>query len=218
MVEAPDGWNGGSFSCPQCSDGVDVRSSLGAVLPEAGGPGTKPCPLCSRPIKEEAVKCRHCGEFIDHPPGEGKSELYKLRAEYQKGMRIMAWIALLITLIWGSFGVFGVFKALDQVNPVPGLSVAALFLGLTLVLLVGTVMAFRHSPWGCIPLMAVGGLGTLGQGFKIVTTFIASGKGMIVDLPILLLFATLAVGSIVSLAKFQKIKAAGIDPRAKWER
>ena len=25
---------------------------------------TKPCPFCAEPIDENAIKCKHCGEFL----------------------------------------------------------------------------------------------------------------------------------------------------------
>ena len=28
----------------------------------------KPCPFCAEEIQDDAVKCKHCGEFINQPP------------------------------------------------------------------------------------------------------------------------------------------------------
>lgn len=33
-------------------------------------PGEKECPICREPIRQKAIKCKHCGEFLDGRPPE----------------------------------------------------------------------------------------------------------------------------------------------------
>jgi len=79
----------GSKLCPSCG-----RSMITAVSPEKSAgkgnnpPGQTPCPYCSEPIQKTAVKCKHCGEFVD-----GRS---RVRAKGRKDKTVAGLLALFL--------------------------------------------------------------------------------------------------------------------------
>jgi len=66
-------------------------------------------------------------------------------------------------------------------------------------------------------VFSAGLVALLAQGTKVVMQLLVAVSGNVVGFAILMIFATLAIGSAISLVKVRKMMAAGVDPKAKWE-
>lgn len=68
-LEAPSDMLGQLIDCPSCQHPIEVRKET--ISPLASPPpvnnSTIRCPFCSEEILATAVKCKHCGEFLNVP-------------------------------------------------------------------------------------------------------------------------------------------------------
>ncbi|HPC18618.1 MAG TPA: PH domain-containing protein [Kiritimatiellia bacterium] len=66
-LEAPDDMRGQLIDCPSCSQAIEIPKPQrhSAAPPPIPPKLTRPCPYCSEEIQLTAVKCKHCGEFLD---------------------------------------------------------------------------------------------------------------------------------------------------------
>ncbi len=70
-LEAPRDMLGSIVDCPKCQQSVVIPETASIIEPTSPAfppppvPKTKLCPFCSEEIQTSAVKCKHCGEFLD---------------------------------------------------------------------------------------------------------------------------------------------------------
>ena len=66
-LEAPADMLGQLIDCPSCSQAIEVPRTQPrpSAIPPTPQKLTRPCPFCSEEIQFTAVKCKHCGEFLD---------------------------------------------------------------------------------------------------------------------------------------------------------
>ena len=70
-LEAPEEILGQRINCPSCNGAIDLPNPPRTVTapPPPQQPQTRACPFCGEQILSSAIKCKHCGEFLD---GRGK--------------------------------------------------------------------------------------------------------------------------------------------------
>jgi S1-C subfamily serine protease len=112
---------GKSMKCPGCGHGIKVperaakaQTAIVAAPPRPApvtvveATTTKPCPFCGENIRAEAVKCRHCGEFLEtetkvakkrSKKGASKNDLNG--AEYFVGVALFP-AGLVIGAVWAA--------------------------------------------------------------------------------------------------------------------
>lgn len=67
-LEAPEEMLGQQINCPSCNGAIKLpnpQPKKPTVVPSQPTKQTKACPFCGEEILSTAVKCKHCGEFLD---------------------------------------------------------------------------------------------------------------------------------------------------------
>ncbi len=68
-LEAPEEMLGQQINCPSCNGVIELPAPTAkkqsAPPPPPQQPQTRACPFCGEQILAFAIKCKHCGEFLD---------------------------------------------------------------------------------------------------------------------------------------------------------
>jgi ribosomal protein S27E len=112
LLRTSDERSGQRATCPDCGASVVVPGGGGAggfggddfepddADARAGGVKYKSCPMCGERIRDVAVKCRHCGEYISEPTAatrpRGASHLAPHRGGMILAFGILSWMVCII--------------------------------------------------------------------------------------------------------------------------
>jgi hypothetical protein len=107
-----------NFNCPKCRGSVAVDSSAAGrnancphckqpiTIPnpssddEKLGRSSKECPFCAEQILVSAIKCKHCGEFLNRPPPLSPTQAARSIDPIWNPLAIVLW-SLLFGPVWG---------------------------------------------------------------------------------------------------------------------
>ena len=138
-IEAPADLIGEITDCPHCQQRIEIPESGQFVIPEPAPPMPdvqkyKKCPFCTEQILSDAIKCKHCGEFLEQQsqnqistgesPGKNVQTVEQTSKRW-KAQQLMAALLCIVSVIafavsssdpasgsggWGFFGlVTGIF-------------------------------------------------------------------------------------------------------------
>lgn len=126
-LEAPEAMFGQEFNCPACNGALKLPSPPAAesASPSPADRQTQACPFCGEDILQTAIKCKHCGEFLDgrakqpnlhHPKKAGfqiENEMWKGKPSHLCYLAHYILGALLL-LVFGLGLLFILYALLDR--------------------------------------------------------------------------------------------------------
>ncbi len=151
-TKAPDEMAGKRARCPLCKEVIQVpepayefeeapQTSDKAADAEGGDEGRKPCPMCGEMIREEAVKCRFCGEIFDP---ELRKRQKKKGGYSDDDMSVGDWVAALLCSHIGCIaGIIWMIQGKSK-----GTKMFLISLGMSVVwsILIALSEAAQHAP------------------------------------------------------------------------
>ncbi len=214
LIEVPQGQEGQSFACPLCGAVVVTLAPVaaaqtgqaGARAPVTGD--TKSCPQCGEAIQASAVKCRHCGEWLDAARRAAVKGAEALLPKFQKGMKGLGWGLIVFGVLYlvGGGGMLSIAGARAPLIALGLVLVGVLTITVGILLLVRMVWANYIS----LVLFIIVGIGGL-------INIVSIGGGGVIFVGLLIPLVAV-INSSSNLSQYRKILAAGLDPWQKAEK
>ncbi len=227
-VDVPDGSAGQVVKCASCGAEMQLPPAEGGVpagapgagagTAPAGAPGeTKACPYCGERVQLSAIKCRHCGEFLDAARRAESREGQQALVDYCKGMNTLGTVLYVIgglVLVCGVGGMFMGLAASAQAAPPLLVIMLVVMAAIGAAYVILGAFAKKMHGWVNWVVLVLCSLSLLSN----ITTMFSSGPragsqtagtfiGLIINI-------CLVVLTISNLRKLSAVKAAGGDPRS----
>lgn len=206
LVETPPGLSGGGFACPRCGAmiGIDAASPPTAAAVASPAAAGRRCPYCGEAIQDDAVKCRHCGEWLDPAKRAALKSAEELRPKFQRGMKGLGAGVIVIAAL----NLFSIAKVSAQGG---GPAEMAAVIAIVLAMAALGVLLLCRQVWANHAVIAVFGL----LGVALLVRAVSGQVGGVIFVLIAIVAIVNAVGNI---RKHSSLRGAGLDPWQKTER